>query len=74
MRPPGVSAVPERVQAPAQERDLALVRRAADGERPAFDALYASTVERVYSICLRLSGNRAEAERLTQDTYVRAWH
>jgi RNA polymerase sigma factor (sigma-70 family) len=27
----------------------------------------------VYAVCLRLCGNRAEAERLTQDTYVQVW-
>ncbi len=51
-----------------------LVVRAAAGDRGAFDALYAHTVERVYGVCLRLSGHRPTAERLTQDTYVRVWH
>jgi len=50
-----------------------LVERARAGDRAAFDRLYACCVGRVYAICLRLSGDRAEAERLTQDTFVRAW-
>lgn len=50
-----------------------LVCRAQAGERRAFDALYHRNVERVYAVCLRMSGEVAEAERLTQDTFVRAW-
>lgn len=50
-----------------------LAERAAGGDRAAFDALYARTVDRVYAVCLRLSGDRTTAERLTQDTYVRVW-
>jgi len=51
----------------------ATVARARAGDRAAFDALYACCVGRVYAVCLRLSADRAEAERLTQDTFVRAW-
>ena len=51
----------------------ALVQRAQAGERTAFDALYAACVERVYAVCLRLCADRGVAERLTQDTFVRAW-
>ncbi|MGH7444667.1 MAG: RNA polymerase sigma factor [Longimicrobiales bacterium] len=47
--------------------------RAARGDRAAFDQLYARTVDRVYAVCLRVSGDRATAEALTQDTYVRVW-
>ena len=50
-----------------------LVRRAQAGEDDAFDALYRAHVDRVYGICLRMSGNRQEAERLTQDAFVRLW-
>jgi RNA polymerase sigma-70 factor (ECF subfamily) len=56
------------------EPDLdVLVARARAGDRAAFDGLYASCVGRVYAICLRMSADRLEAERLTQDTFVRAW-
>jgi RNA polymerase sigma factor (sigma-70 family) len=43
------------------------------GDEAAFNALYARTVGRVYAVCLRLCADRAEAERLTQDTFVQAW-
>lgn len=56
------------------ERDAAaLVRRAQQDDRAAFDALYTQHVGRVYAVCLRMSASRTEAERLTQDVFVRAW-
>ena len=56
------------------ERDAAaLVQRAQNDDRTAFDTLYAQHVGRVYAVCLRMSASRDEAERLTQDVFVRAW-
>jgi RNA polymerase sigma-70 factor (ECF subfamily) len=56
------------------DRDIeALAARAGAGDRQAFDALYARCVGRVYAICLRMSGDTGEAERLTQDVFVRVW-
>lgn len=49
------------------------VRRAQDGDSAAFQALYQGHVGRVFAVCLRLSGNRTEAEEHTQDVFVRAW-
>lgn len=51
----------------------ALVRRARDGDTEAFEALYRETAPRVYALCLRMSGNREQAEELTQDVFVRVW-
>lgn len=57
-----------------QPQDLdALAARAAAGDREAFDALYAQCAGRVFALCLRLSGDRAEGERLVQEVFVRAW-
>lgn len=50
-----------------------LVRRAQAGEADAFERLYREQVGRVYALCLRLSGDRAAAEELTQDVFVRLW-
>ncbi len=50
-----------------------LVRRAQNDDRAAFDSLYGQHVGRVYAVCLRMSASRSEAERLTQDVFVRAW-
>ena len=41
--------------------------------REEFDILYEQHVGRVYAICLRMCADRQEAERLTQDVFVRVW-
>ena len=50
-----------------------LVDRARDGDAAAFERLYRENVGRVYAICLRMCADRARAEELTQDAFVRAW-
>lgn len=49
------------------------VARAAAGDRRAFERLYRDHVDRVYSLCVRMSGDRVMAEELVQDVFVRAW-
>jgi RNA polymerase sigma-70 factor (ECF subfamily) len=54
------------------EREL--VRRAADGEIPAFETLYRRHVGRVHGVIGRLVGNHgSRAEDLAQEAFVRAW-
>ena len=50
-----------------------LVGRAREGDRAAFERLYRDSVGRVYALCLRMSGDAARAEELTQDVFVKAW-
>lgn len=54
----------------ATASDVAL---AASGDRRAFERLYHSHVNRVYSVCARMVRDRNVAEELTQDVFVRAW-
>ncbi len=49
------------------------VARAAAGDRGAFERLYRQHVNRVFSLCARMVNDRASAEELTQDVFVRAW-
>lgn len=49
------------------------VRAAQGGDRQAFERLYRAHVSRVFSVCVRMCGSRAEAEERTQDAFVRAW-
>jgi RNA polymerase sigma-70 factor (ECF subfamily) len=51
----------------------ALVARARDGDARAFEAVYRRTVDRMFALCLRMSGNVEEAGELVQDVFVRAW-
>lgn len=46
---------------------------AARGDRRAFERLYRANVTRVFSVCARMVSDRALAEELTQDVFVRAW-
>src|ERR687896_2255794 len=46
---------------------------AAAGDRTAFERLYRRHVDRVYTLCARMAGDRTRAEELTQDVFVRAW-
>jgi len=50
-----------------------LVRRAVGGEIEAFEELYRANAGRVYALCLRMTGDPAVAEELTQESFVRAW-
>jgi RNA polymerase sigma-70 factor (ECF subfamily) len=50
-----------------------LVRRACAGDEAAFGELYHANAGRIYALCLRLEGDVARAEELTQDVFVRAW-
>ena len=50
-----------------------VVRRAQAGDEAAFEGLYRECAGRVYAVCLRLTGNAADAAERTQDVFVRAW-
>jgi RNA polymerase sigma-70 factor (ECF subfamily) len=54
----------------AEGRDLAAART---GDPRAFERLYRAHVDRVFSLCVRMAGDRVIAEELTQDCFVRAW-
>ena len=49
------------------------VARARSGDVGAFESLYREHAGRVYGLCLRMTGQPASAEDLTQDTFVSAW-
>jgi RNA polymerase sigma-70 factor, ECF subfamily len=46
------------------------IQRAREGDRAAFEYLYRSHSRRVYALCLRMLGNTAEAEDLTQEIFL----
>ena len=53
--------------------ETALVARAAVGDTRAFEALYREHVDRVYGLCLRMTGNVGEAEDCAQEAFIQAW-
>lgn len=50
-----------------------LVWRARGGDVEAFAALHAATADRIFALCVRMTADRALAEELLQDVFVRAW-
>ncbi|MEM7220786.1 MAG: RNA polymerase sigma factor [Pseudomonadota bacterium] len=58
------------ITAASQARDW---QDAQAGDQAAFARVYAAQVGSVYALCLRMTGDRANAEDCTQATFVQAW-
>ncbi|MBI00443.1 MAG: RNA polymerase subunit sigma-24 [Acidimicrobiaceae bacterium] len=58
---------------PSETDMAALVDRAADGEREAFDELVRLTHRDAFGLALRLAGNEEDARDVVQDAYLRAY-
>src|SRR5262245_21564736 len=50
--------------------DYELTKKAAEGDMKAFEELYQRHNRRVYSLCLRMTGNVVEAEDLAQEVFI----
>ncbi len=50
-----------------------LITRAQRGEEQAFEEIFHQHKRRVYSLCLRMIGNAAEAEELTQEAFLQVF-
>ncbi len=55
---------------PANPADAEVLTRAQAGDHEAFAQLYSLHKRRIYSLCLRMVGNVAEAEDLTQEAFL----
>jgi RNA polymerase sigma-70 factor (ECF subfamily) len=53
--------------------DLILAQSAAKGDMKAFEEIYNRHHRRVYSLCLRMLQNTAEAEDLTQEVFIQLY-
>jgi len=49
------------------------IERAKQGDAESFEGLYLLHKRRVYSLCLRMTGNTAEAEDLTQEAFLQLY-
>jgi RNA polymerase sigma-70 factor (ECF subfamily) len=67
--PPPAKVVP----APKRDCELQIVTRAKQGDEQAFAALFEAHKKRVYALCLRMTGDIAEAEDLTQDAFIQVF-
>ena len=66
------SAVVETSQA-VPNADSNLVARAKQGDREAFATLFELHKRKVYSLCLRMTGDVVEAEDFTQDVFIQVF-
>ena len=53
--------------------EAAFIARAQAGDTRAFEALYRQHIDRVYGLCLRMTGNVSEAEDCAQEAFIQAW-
>ena len=53
--------------------EAAWVERARRRDTSAFEKLYRANADRVYGLCLRMTGNTAEAEDCAQEAFIQAW-
>ena len=59
-----------KTPAPKAASEAQLIARAQRGDEEAFAALFEAHKRRVYSLCLRMTSNTAEAEDLTQEAFL----
>ncbi len=58
---------------PPIEGEAEAITKAQNGDSEAFELLYTLHKRRVYSLCLRMLGNIAEAEDLTQEAFLQLY-
>ncbi len=61
---------PEKAGSSKADTETQLIASAQKGDDAAFSALYEVHKRRVYSLCLRMTGNTAEAEDLCQEAFL----
>jgi RNA polymerase sigma-70 factor, ECF subfamily len=63
----------ERRRAGEEFNEADAIERAKQGDAQAFQDLYEKHKRRVYSLCLRMAANTAEAEDLTQEAFLQLY-
>jgi len=61
---------PDKTAARKAASETQLIARAQRGDERAFAALFEAHKRRIYSLCLRMTGDTAEAEDLTQEAFL----
>ena len=54
--------------------EAAWVRQAQRADARAFEALYRMHIDKVYGLCLRMTGNVSEADDCAQEAFIQAWN
>ncbi len=68
------SPVMATATADAYADETALIRQAQRSDARAFEALYRMHIDKVYGVCLRMTGNVSEAEDCAQEAFIQAWN
>ena len=55
------------------EQEMAVIRRAQQGDTEAFEMLLSAYEKPVYNLCLRMTGNAEDAADLTQEAFLKIW-
>jgi len=50
------------------------IRQAQRSDARAFEALYRLHIDKIYGLCLRMTGNVSEAEDCAQEAFIQAWN
>ncbi len=58
---------------PAISEEAVWIRRAQQSDSRAFEKLYRMHIDKVYGLCLRMTGSVAEAEDCAQEAFIQAW-
>jgi RNA polymerase sigma-70 factor (ECF subfamily) len=67
------NVIPARDETNRTESERSLVQRAQTGDEQAFATLFQSHKKRVYSVCLLMTKDIAEAEDLTQEAFLQVF-
>jgi RNA polymerase sigma-70 factor, ECF subfamily len=70
---PAINATPQKDAKSSNRAEATLVERAKRGDEEAFATLYDLHKKRVYSVCLQMSRNVADAEDLTQEAFLQVF-
>ena len=73
-RPSDYSPLMVSLERPALTDEADWIAKAQRSDASAFERLYRLHVDRVYGLCLRMTGNVSEAEDCVQDAFIQAWN
>jgi len=62
------------LERPAVTDEADWIAKAKRSDATAFERLYRMHIDRVYGLCLRMTGNVAEAEDCAQEAFIQAWN
>ena len=61
-------------QIPKKSDEAAWIKQAQQADTRAFERLYRMHIDKVYGLCLRMTGSQSEADDCTQEAFIQAWN